>query len=58
MNIPRRSYMHKWVPAEKAIFDAMLAVEYMPADPILTEAICLLQKARDKVADYVDAQIN
>jgi hypothetical protein len=44
----------KFVPAEKANYDAVQAVEGMPADPRLTDAVVLLQKARDSVADYVD----
>ncbi len=54
--IPRRIRMDQWCPAEKAIFDAAQVVEAMGADPRLTEAIILLSKARDYVADYVDAE--
>ena len=41
-------------PAEKAISDAVLAVEDAGCDVRLTDAVILLQKARDKVADFVD----
>lgn len=41
-------------PAETAITDAMAAVEAMPPDLRLTDAVVLLQQARDKVADFVD----
>lgn len=51
---PRRAQMLEWVPAEKAIHDAVQAVEAMPADPRLTDAVILLQKAKDRVADFVD----
>jgi hypothetical protein len=52
-----QSYEGGLTPAETAIRDAMLAVEDAGADPLLTEAINLLQQARDKVADYVDRDI-
>lgn len=42
------------VKAELAIREAMLAVEDMPPDVRLTEAGVLLEKARNKVADFVD----
>jgi len=54
--VPRRNQMLKWVPAEKAIYDATQAVEDMPAHPILTEAVVLLGQARAKVADYVELE--
>ncbi len=53
--IPRRAYMPEWVPAEKAVQDAVDEVEKMPADIRLTEAVMLLGQARDKVADYIDS---
>lgn len=52
--IPRRICLPEMVPAELAITEAMQKVEAMPADTRLTEAVVLLEKARDKVADYVD----
>jgi len=54
--IPRRARLDLNTPAEKAIYDAMQEVEKMPADEKLTEAVILLGKARDLVADFVDAQ--
>jgi len=51
---PRRVYQDLYVPAETAILKAMQEVEKMPADVRLTEAVILLGKAKDKVADYVD----
>ena len=53
-NIPRRNDMSQWVEAEGLIFDALVGVESMGADPLLTDAVVLLEKARSKVADYVD----
>jgi hypothetical protein len=52
--IPRRFRLDQQVPAELAIRDAMLRIEEMPADPLLTEAVVLLEQARSKVADWVD----
>lgn len=54
--IPRRIDTRRWVPAERAIQDAVDSVERMPGDSRLTDAVILLSKARDAVADYVDAQ--
>ena len=52
--VPRRNRLDLFVPAEKAIFDAMQEVEKMDADVRLTHAVILLQKAQEKVADFVD----
>lgn len=53
-DIPRRCFINRLTPAELAIREAMIAVEKVGADPLLTEAVVLLGKAQDKVADYVD----
>lgn len=52
--IPRRSRMDKWNDAEKAIYNAVVEVEKMPADVKLTNAVIKLQAARDLVADFID----
>jgi len=52
--IKRRIRMDQWCPAETAIFNAMQEVEKMTADERLTEAVILLGKAKDKVADFID----
>lgn len=52
--IPRRNRIDKFTPAERAIYDAVQAVEAMAADVRLTDAVILLQAARDSVADYID----
>lgn len=52
--IPRRNRMDQWTPAEHAIDAAVQAVEAMPADVRLTDAVTLLYEARQAVADYVD----
>lgn len=51
---PRRNILSKCEPAEKAIYGAMAAIETMPADERLTNAIYLLELARNQVADYID----
>lgn len=52
--IPRRSRLNLNVPAELAIYEAMLAVEKMPADIRLTHAGIKLQEAKNLVADFID----
>lgn len=53
---PRRARIDLFTPAERAIWDAVRAVEAAGADVRLTEAVNLLHAAREKVADYVDAK--
>lgn len=48
----RRCRLDHNSPEELKIRDAILAVEAMGAHPLLTEAVVLLQAARDKVADF------
>ena len=55
--IPRRVQMQRWCEAERAIYDACLSVERMPADSRLTHAVILLGEARNAVADYIDASV-
>ena len=50
----RRCYVDLWSPAEKAIYDAVIAVEAAGCDPRLTDAVVLLQRAKERVADFVD----
>lgn len=55
--IPRRIMLPLLTPAEKAIYDAKQAVEALPADTRLTDAVVLLTQAQEKVADYIDDQL-
>lgn len=55
--IPRRARVDFNVMAEHAIREAMQSVEDLGADVKLTEAVVLLGKAKDAVADYVDANL-
>ena len=50
----RRNNLQTMTPAEIAIFNAMQEVEKIGADLKLTEAVVLLAKAKDCVADFVD----
>jgi hypothetical protein len=50
----RRNDINRYIEAEHKIRHAILAVEAMPADHRLTNAVVLLQKAQNWVADYVD----
>lgn len=54
--IPRRAMVPEWCAAEHTIAAAIAAVERMPADPILTDAVVLLGQAQARVADYIDSQ--
>lgn len=54
MEILRRNRIDQYTPAETAIREAMIAVEDAGCHPLLTDAIILLEQARDKVADFVD----
>jgi len=54
--IPTRVDQRYWSPAERAIFAAVLEVEASGADPALTDAVNLLAKARDRVADYYEGK--
>lgn len=54
-DIPRRIRLDLLTPAERAIYDAVQAVEAAGCHPLLTDAVVLLQQAREKVADFVDA---
>lgn len=54
--IPRRSRLDQNIPAELAIRAAIDTVEETGAHPLLTDAVVLLQQAREKVADYVDGK--
>lgn len=56
--VQRRIRIDLMTPAELAIRNAMIAVEEVGADPLLTDAVILLQQARDKVADYVDRNLD
>lgn len=51
---PRRGRLECLDGSETAIREAVRAVERMGADPLLTEAVTLLGRAQEKLADYID----
>ena len=51
----RRNRLDFNIPAEIAINHAMHAVENLGADVRLTDAVILLQKAKDLVSDFFDS---
>jgi hypothetical protein len=57
-NIPRRNRLDLSEPAELAIRKSVDEVEKIGADVRLTEAVILLDKARELVADFIDEQLN
>jgi hypothetical protein len=52
--IPRRNRLDLNEPAELAIYNAVQEVEMAGADERLTEAVILLNKAKNLVADFID----
>ena len=54
MDIPRRNQLQLLSVGETAIRYAIQVVQLMGADPLLTDAVNLLQEAKEKVSDYVD----
>lgn len=56
MSIPRRCYIEKWTPAERAIKDAIAAIEAREPHPDLTDVQIVLASAFEKLADYEDAR--
>lgn len=50
----RRCDVQQMTPAELFIRAALIEVEQVGCDPRLTDAVVLLQAARDSVADYIE----
>lgn len=55
-NIPRRCFIDKLTPGEKAIYDAIVEVEKIPGDVRLTEVSAMLARAKDLLSDFIDNQ--
>ena len=51
---PRRNQINKMSPTEVAILSTIRVVENLGADVRLTDAVVLLQAARESVADFLD----
>lgn len=56
-DLPRRNYIDQLSPAEAAIREAKQLVEMAGCDPLLTEAVNLLSRAQEKVADFIDFEL-
>jgi hypothetical protein len=54
--IPRRSRIDLYTTTEKILANSIEAIENLGADPLLTEAISLVQLAKNKVSDYEERQ--
>lgn len=54
--VPRRADLNRQSVGERAIQDAVWAVETMGADPRLTAVVVTLAEAKKALADYVDAE--
>jgi hypothetical protein len=52
--IPRRADVTLDTPLERIIRNAVYDVEQAGAHPLLTDAVVLLQQAKDKVSDFVE----
>ncbi|SEG56485.1 hypothetical protein SAMN05421819_3574 [Bryocella elongata] len=55
---PRRNRIDLQTRGEKVIREAILAIEMLGADQLLTEAVILLGEAQTKVADWAEATGN
>ena len=55
---PRRCHTELWIPAERAIHDAIQAVEALGADERLTDVVIRLSEAKDRLSDWADATGN
>jgi hypothetical protein len=53
-DFPRRNRIDLFSPGEASIRATVFEIEKMGADVRLTDAVILLGKAQEKVADYVD----
>jgi hypothetical protein len=52
--IPRRARMDLWIPAERAINDALQSVEALGAHPDLTAVVIKLGESQRAIADWYD----
>lgn len=48
--------MQDWTPAEHAIYNAMLEVEKMEANVLLTDAVNLISQAKAKVDEWAKSK--
>lgn len=55
---PRRSNVTDMTPEELQLRECIHRVEELGAHPLLTETVVLLAQAKEKLADFLDAQID
>ena len=55
--LPRRNIQNYELPAERSLRYSMADIEELGADPKLTEALMLVQKAKEIVSDYIDKNL-
>ncbi len=56
-DFPRRCDLLQLTPAELVLRNAMLEIEALGAHPLLTDVVCLLDQAREKLADWVELSV-
>lgn len=56
-SFPRRTRIDKFITEERLIRDVVEEVENLGAYPLLTDVVILLGEAQEKLADWVDLQI-
>lgn len=54
--MPRRSRIDLHTPVEKDLRAAFVAIESLGADPLLTHAVNLIEKAHNLVADWLEGK--
>lgn len=55
-NLPRRRVFEKMTDAEKSLYNSIVEIEKMPANPKLTEAQRMVMDAMEIVSDFVDGK--
>lgn len=54
--VGRRSRVDLLVKEERALLDALIAVEALGAHPLLTDCVVAIGAARDRLADWIDTE--
>jgi hypothetical protein len=54
--LPRRNYQDLHTPVERHLRELVLEIEQLGADPLLTDAVMLLDKASHKLADWLEGE--
>ena len=51
---PRRNCIDQLIPAEKALRDAIMAIDSLPGDVRLTDIVIRLTEEQNRLADWVE----